>query len=179
MRVVTALTSKLAQLIPSLLLGSIVGMCSVSVAGAAEVVALGASNTYGKGVQRGESFPEQLEQLLRARGFAVTVADAGVNGDTTAGMLSRLDGAIGADTKALLLQPGGNDRHKGASGDSAQANVAAIEQACAAHQIKVVMVPNAMFRGLPHQADESHLTPQGYRTLAEELLPQVLAALRR
>ena len=38
------------------------------------VVALGASNTYGEGVARGEDYPAQLEALLRARGHNVSVA---------------------------------------------------------------------------------------------------------
>ena len=62
----------------------------VGAAQAAEVVALGASNTYGQGVARGEDFPAQLEKILRAKGLGVTVANAGVSGDTTAGMLARL-----------------------------------------------------------------------------------------
>ena len=35
---------------------------------AATVVALGASNTYGKGVARNQAYPAQLEAILRARG---------------------------------------------------------------------------------------------------------------
>ena len=38
-------------------------------ASAATVVALGASNTYGKGVARNQAFPAQLEVILRARGI--------------------------------------------------------------------------------------------------------------
>jgi acyl-CoA thioesterase-1 len=36
-----------------------------------------------------------------------------------------------------------------------------------------------MLRGLPHQPDGQHLTPEGYRMLAESLLPQVTGALGR
>lgn len=161
------------------LLALTVGLCSISVARGAEVVALGASNTYGKGVQRGEDFPAQLEQLIRAKGVAVTVANAGINGDTTAGMLWRFDSVIAADTKVIVLQPGGNDRHKGFNAEDTKANVAAIKEKCAARHINVVMITNSKFPGLPHQADDVHLTPDGYRMLARELLPQVLVALRR
>jgi acyl-CoA thioesterase-1 len=145
---------------------------------AAEVVALGASNTYGKGVERGEDFPAQLEKLLRAKGLNVSVMNAGVNGDMTAGMLARLDSVLNSDTKVLVLQPGGNDARKGASPGEAQTNIASIKAAAAARHIKVVMVPNEMFRGLPHQDDKMHLTPDGYRTLAAELAPSVANALR-
>jgi acyl-CoA thioesterase-1 len=40
------------------------------VAHAATVVALGATNTFGKGVSRSQAYPAQLEALLRARGSA-------------------------------------------------------------------------------------------------------------
>jgi acyl-CoA thioesterase-1 len=146
---------------------------------AAEVVALGASNTYGQGVERGEDFPAQLEKLLHVKGFKVSVANAGVSGETTDGMRARLDAALSTDTRVLLLQPGGNDSRHGMSASQTQDNVASIKAAAAARHIRVVMVPNPMFRGLPHQSDGMHLTPEGYRTLAEELEASVASALRR
>jgi acyl-CoA thioesterase-1 len=44
--------------------------------------------------------------------------------------------------------------------------------------IRVVMVPNAMFRGKPHQPDRMHLTPEGYHMLAQQLVGPVASALR-
>jgi hypothetical protein len=43
--------------------------------------------------------------------------------------------------------------------------------------IKVVMLPNGMLRGKPHQPDGQHLTLEGYHMLAEELAGQVAGAL--
>ena len=57
----------------------------------AQVVCLGASNTAGKGVSQQEAYPAQLEIMLRARHYDGGVANAGVSGDTTWGMLNRLD----------------------------------------------------------------------------------------
>ena len=54
-----------------------VGMTS---ADAATIVALGASNTYGKGVARNQAYPAQLEAILRAKGSDVRVVNAGING---------------------------------------------------------------------------------------------------
>jgi acyl-CoA thioesterase I len=138
------------------------------------IVALGASNTYGKGVARNQAYPAQLEAMLRSKGLDVRVVNAGINGDTTGGMLSRLDGVAPAGTKLVLLQPGGNDARKG-EGDGS-ANAAAINSRLAARGIKVIMVPNQMFSGLPHQPDGMHLTPEGYRMLAAALLAQVSTA---
>jgi acyl-CoA thioesterase-1 len=49
------------------------------------LLVLGDSLTAGYGLPRQQSFPTQLEEALRAAGHEVTVIDAGVSGDTTAG----------------------------------------------------------------------------------------------
>jgi acyl-CoA thioesterase I len=144
-------------------------------AASVSIVALGASNTYGKNVARNQSYPAQLEAMLRARGLDVRVDNAGINGDTTGGMLSRLDRAVPAGTALVLLQPGSNDARKG-QGDGT-ANIAAINSHLAARGIKVMMVPNQMSHGLPHQPDGIHLTPEGYRMLAAALVSQVSSAI--
>ena len=70
---------------------AVLAMLAVGVASAeaATIVALGASNTYGKGVARNQAYPAQLEAILRAKGSNVRVVNAGINGDTTEGMLGR------------------------------------------------------------------------------------------
>ena len=150
--------------------------CGVGSADGATIVALGASNTYGKGVSRSEAYPAQLEALLRARGLNVRVINAGVNGETTGAMLKRLDRAVPNGTSVVILQPGGNDRRKGTISDRA-ANVAAIEARLNARGIRVIMLENNMLGGLPHQPDGVHLTPQGYHALAEALVSQVAGAI--
>lgn len=139
------------------------------------IVALGASNTYGRGVARSEAYRAQLEALLRARGHDVRVINAGINGDTTGGMLRRL-GAVPKGVRVVILQPGGNDRRKGRA-DERAANVGAIEGRLQARGISVIMLENGMLRNLPHQPDGHHLTPEGYRMLAQALMGQVEAAL--
>jgi acyl-CoA thioesterase-1 len=133
------------------------------------MVALGASNTQGKGVERGQDFPAQRQATLRAAGLAVSVANAGAIGDTTAGMSSRFDGAVDSSTRAPVLQPGA---------DESAGNIARIRAAAASRRIRVATVPNAMLRGEPRQGDDQHPTPDGYRALAAELFPRVIAALR-
>jgi acyl-CoA thioesterase-1 len=143
------------------------------------IVALGASNTYGKGVARGQDYPAQLQAMLRAKGLDARVANAGINGDTTGGMLARLGSAVPAATQIVILQPGGNDRRKGQSGR--ESNIAAITSQLASRKIKVIMLDRVL-GGMPPQyvqADRQHLTPEGYRIIAERLLPQVTAAIGR
>jgi acyl-CoA thioesterase I len=141
---------------------------------AATVVALGASNTYGKGVARNQAFPAQLEAILRAKGLNVRIINAGINGDTTEGMLRRMDGVVSKGVSAVILQPGGNDRRKGSPDRTAE-----IQSRLSARGISVIMVPNSALHGLPHQPDGQHLTPEGYHMLAESLASQVAGAIGR
>jgi acyl-CoA thioesterase I len=146
----------------------------VSSADAATIVALGASNTYGKGVARNQAYPAQLEAILRAKGMSVRVVNAGINGDTTEGMLGRLDSVVPNGTSAVILQPGGNDRRKGRPDRTAE-----IQSRLAARHIPVVMLANGMLGGLPHQPDGQHLTPEGYHMLAEAIASQVSGVIGR
>jgi lysophospholipase L1-like esterase len=49
----------------------------------AQIVALGASNVQGYGVSASDSFPAQLEAMLRAKRKPYSVANAGISGDTS------------------------------------------------------------------------------------------------
>jgi acyl-CoA thioesterase-1 len=161
-------------LLGCLLLFSGLSSLAVEAADAATIVALGASNTYGKGVARDQSYPAQLEAILRAKGSNVRVVNAGINGDTTEGMLARLDRAVPNGTSAVILQPGGNDRRKGRPDRTAD-----IRSRLAARGIPVIMLENGMLHGLPHQPDGQHLTPEGYHMLAASLASQVSGAIGR
>ena len=79
------------------------------------LVALGDSLTAGYGLPRAESFPAQLEKSLRTKGYNVTVINAGVSGDTTAGGLSRLDWSLGDRVDGVIIELGANDALRGIS----------------------------------------------------------------
>lgn len=142
----------------------------------AQVVALGASNTAGKGVGSSSAYPAQLESILRAKGRPMSVSNAGVSGDTTAGMLSRLASAVPAGTRVVVLQFGGNDRRRGVSGDQRQANIAEIQKQLRARGIRMVnadgLVGAALRSGLK-QADGIHLTEEGHKRVAEQLASSI------
>lgn len=146
----------------------------------AQVVASGASNTAGKGVPPQYAFPAQLEGMLRAKGYTGQVVNAGISGDTTAGMLARVDTAAPAGTRVVILQPGGNDRRRGGSEAQRDANVQQIVTRLGSRGVQVVMVENQMLHALPEQyrqPDGQHFTPQGYQLLASWRLPNVAQAL--
>jgi acyl-CoA thioesterase-1 len=162
------------------LLFIILGLAAPAAAAEVTIVALGASNTYGKGVARGEDYPSQLQAMLRARGHAARVINAGINGDTTGGMASRLDTAVPAGTRVVILQPGGNDRRKGEAAGR-EGNISAIVARLNARGIKVVMLDRLLAGMSPHlrQPDGKHFTAEGHRALAARILPEVTAHIGR
>ncbi len=77
------------------------------------IVVLGDSLSAGLGLLPGESFPDQLQAALKAEGRDVTVANAGVSGDTAADGLARLDWSVPADTDIVIVELGANDALRG------------------------------------------------------------------
>jgi acyl-CoA thioesterase-1 len=94
----------------------------------AQIVALGASNTQGYGVNPSEAWPAQLESMLRAKGSSAHITNAGVFGETTGQELARLSSAVPDGTKVVILGIGTfNDARTGGSIDVARANIDAIK----------------------------------------------------
>ncbi len=149
---------------------------------AVEIVALGASNTWGKGVSRDQAYPRYLQRMLRARGVAARVRNAGINGNTTGQMLKRLKSSISARTRLVILQPGGNDRRRGISREVRRNNIRRIKRYLRNRGIGVVMLRNRLIGSVAksyRRPDGQHFKGDGYRALAARLLPRVLAKLRR
>jgi acyl-CoA thioesterase I len=153
------------------------------IATAAQIVALGASNTEGMGrgkhadgVPREQAYPTQLERMLNSSGCHVQVVNAGVAGDTTSGMLGRLPGLLDANTRVLVLQPGGNDERLG-QGGNVQSNIAAIRRIAAQHGIKVIIL-DRLDRIAPDARlpDGQHFSATGHAKFAGYLAPKVRAA---
>jgi acyl-CoA thioesterase-1 len=142
----------------------------------AQVVALGGSNTEGKGVSSSESYPAQLQAMLQARGSNLRVTNAGVSGDTTGGMLARLSSAVPEGTKIVILQIGGNDFKRRNSAEMREANIASIQQEFRKRGIRTLnaqsLVRSARAAGFV-QPDGVHLTAEGYRRVAAQLLPSI------
>ncbi len=148
---------------------------------AVRIVALGASNTAGTGVGKASAWPAQLQAMLKARGIGATVLNAGIHGDTTGGMLARLDRAVPPGTRLVILQPGGNDARRGQGGQTA-GNIAQIQSRLAARNVAVVVMGQNYLSAVPHgerQADRIHFTPHGHARLAAAILPEVVSALGR
>ncbi|MGN6304255.1 MAG: arylesterase [Mesorhizobium sp.] len=78
-----------------------------------QIVGFGDSLMAGYQLAPGDRFTDQLEKALRDKGFDVSVANAGVSGDTTSGGLARLDWSVPDGTALVILEFGGNDMLRG------------------------------------------------------------------
>jgi acyl-CoA thioesterase I len=146
----------------------------------AQIVAFGASNISGWNVAASEATPAQLQTMLRAKGYTVTVANAGIYGNTTPEMRARMDSDIPEGTTIVILDMNGglyNDTRKGISREQGEADLAAIRARLADRHIKVIPFSAADIPGQYHQEDGIHLTPEGHRLAAVHLLTEVTQAL--
>lgn len=79
----------------------------------AKIVAFGDSLTVGYGLPIEESYPSLLQKKLQRDGFNYEVVNAGIAGDTSAGGVRRIDGALEGDVKVVILELGANDILRG------------------------------------------------------------------
>lgn len=110
--------------------GILVAFCSFALAATAPVraetiniVGFGDSLMAGYELAPSDAFPVQLEAALREKGHDVSIANAGVSGDTSTGGLARLDWSVPDDTHAVLLELGANDALRGISPQETQRNI--------------------------------------------------------
>jgi acyl-CoA thioesterase-1 len=110
---------------PRALKAAAITLALVPQAAAAEVVvaALGDSITAGYGLPTGEGLVPTLQAWLRERGSEVTVVNAGVSGDTTAGGLARIDWTLTPEVDAVIVALGGNDFLRGVDPEVSRRNL--------------------------------------------------------
>jgi len=86
---------------------------SIALAKPISIVAFGDSLTAGYGLPAGDAFPVKLEQALKAKGYDVSIINAGVSGDTSTGGLQRLDWSVGKNVDLVIVELGANDALRG------------------------------------------------------------------
>src|SRR5579862_3325477 len=146
----------------------------------AQIVAFGASNVSGWNVAASEAFAAQLQSMLREKGYDVRVLNRGIYGNTTTEMRNRMDADIPDGTTIVILDTSGgifNDKLKGISREQGDADMAAISARLKERSIKVFPVSAAELPAQFHQEDGIHLTPEGHKLVASQLLPQMIEAL--
>ena len=77
------------------------------------ILAIGDSMTAGYGVPAESSYPAQLEQELKKRGFDYRVVNMGVTGSTTTQAMGRMTRAMALQPDIVIIQLGGNNAGQG------------------------------------------------------------------
>ena len=142
-----------------------------------KIVAIGASNTAGYGTGFGQSFPAQLEAMLKARGYKVQVLNGGIPGDTTRGMLARIDTSLPEGTRIVILQPGGNDQRFGYPKEERARNIREIVARLQKRGIRVIVADNLQGLLAKQSSDGIHFNSDAHTLIAKRLFPQVVSAL--
>jgi acyl-CoA thioesterase-1 len=152
--------------------------CAPLEAAALNVVAIGASNTSGWGVGAQSAYPAQLQALLRKKGINANVANAGVPGDVTSGMLSRLDAAVPKGTDIVILQPGANDLRFFGTKERRAANIAAMVKLMRARGIRVIVYDPEKIPADFYQWDGIHFNAAAHAKIAATLAAQIAASAK-
>lgn len=162
------------------------------------IVAFGDSATAGYLVPRAQAYPAQLQAALRRKGYDVTVTNAGLSGDTTAGGLWRFDSAIGPGTNVAIVEFGTNDLRLHVPPQRMRANLNKIVRTLRARGVAVLLVGLGSLdvsdvaranhvlyaqwklpRGKYRARDGAHFNAQGYSIVVARMLPQVETLIAR
>jgi acyl-CoA thioesterase-1 len=142
------------------LLLAVAALAALAGAGAAaagaevRILAFGDSLTAGSGLPPAQGFAPQLEAWLRANGAPdATVVNAGVPGETSAGGLARIGGALGPDVDAVIVELGANDMLRGLDPGAMRRNLDGILTAIGRKGLPVLLA------GIPAPPNY----PAGYR----------------
>jgi acyl-CoA thioesterase I len=103
------------------------------------LVCFGDSLTAGYGTDPGESYPDDLQKLLDARGYKYHVLNMGISGNTTKDGLDRIQHVIARHPQLVAVEFGGNDGLRGLPIEQTEANLANIIQQLQSGGAKVVL----------------------------------------
>ncbi|MBI1220700.1 MAG: arylesterase [Rhodobacteraceae bacterium] len=105
-----------------------------------QLIAFGDSLTEGYGLPPADGLVPQLQDWLQAHGHDVTVLNAGVSGDTSAGGKSRIDWTLAGGGDAIIVELGGNDMLRGIDPVATRDNLDAILQAASAKGLPILLI---------------------------------------
>jgi acyl-CoA thioesterase I len=103
------------------------------------IVALGDSLTEGHGVEEHQAYPALLEASLQKEGFSCAVINAGISGETSSGLLSRIKRVLSLKPDIVILCTGANDGLGGIDPRQIQNNISRMVQTFKEHRITVIL----------------------------------------
>ena len=139
------------------------------------IVAIGASNTWGLGVGWNSAYPAVLQELLRKKGIDANVTNSGVLLDRTGSMLRRLDADVPEGTHIVILQPGANDLRFFGTKEQRAANIAAMVRRLQDRGIRVIVYDADPLPPDAYQWDRIHFNAEAHAKIAAQLAVQIMA----
>jgi acyl-CoA thioesterase-1 len=94
--------------------------------GAHTVLFIGTSLTAGLGLNPDSAYPQLIQRKIEDAHLPFDVVNAGVSGETTAGLLRRLDWLLRGDFDVVLVESGANDGLRGTPVATVRANLAEV-----------------------------------------------------
>lgn len=90
------------------------------------VLFLGTSLTAGLGLEPDSAYPQQLQRKIDAARLPYQTVNAGVSGETSAGLLRRLDWVLQRPAAVIVVETGANDGLRGQSVAATKATIGQI-----------------------------------------------------
>ena len=112
------------------------------------IVAMGDSLTSGLGVAPEQSYPAQLERLLREKGYDFKVINAGISGETSSGARSRIEWILKLKPHIVILETGANDGLRGIDPPLVEENIDRIVVRLKEQHVTVVLAGMMMVTNL-------------------------------
>src|SRR5215203_1424370 len=90
------------------------------------ILFLGTSLTAGLGLDPDSAYPQQIQRKIDASGLQYQVVNAGVSGETSAGLLRRLDWVLRRPADVIVVETGANDGLRGQPVSATRATIGSI-----------------------------------------------------
>lgn len=87
------------------------------------VLFVGTSLTAGLGLEPEESYPNLVQAKIDSAGLAFDVVNAGVSGETSSGLLRRVDWLLRQDFEVVVIETGANDGLRGVPIETMEINI--------------------------------------------------------
>lgn len=89
------------------------GATAVAASGTHTVLFIGTSLTAGLGLNPDSAYPQLIQQKIDSANLPFATVNAGVSGETTAGLLRRLDWLLKGNFDVVVVETGANDGLRG------------------------------------------------------------------
>lgn len=112
------------------------------------IIAVGDSLTAGPGVAESDAWPALLERKLHKSGHKWQVINAGISGETSSGVLSRVKWILARKPEIVILETGANDGFRGIPPPVIRENISKAVQMLQKGNVTVVLAGMQIVRNL-------------------------------